>query len=71
MALLAVTGFAFAQKGNGKEAKRIATNAGDFNNAEKLIGEALVNAETKDDPETWNVAGFVQQKYNEDEMKKA
>ena len=71
MALLAVTGFAFAQKGNVKEAKRIATNAGDFNNAEKLIGEALVNAETKDDPETWNVAGFVQQKYNEDEMKKA
>ncbi len=71
MALLLVASFSFAQKENVREAKKIANSAGDFNKAEQLINEALQNPETKDDPETWNIAGLVQQKYNEEEMKKA
>ncbi len=71
LSLLAVTSFTFAQKANVREAKKIANSAGDFNKADQLIEEALQNAETKDDPETWSVAGLVKQKYSEEEMKKA
>ncbi len=71
MALLLVASFSFAQKENVREAKKIANSAGDFNKAEQLIKDALQNPETKDNPETWDIAGLVQQKYNEEEMKKA
>ena len=40
-----------------KEAKKIANEVKpDFSKAEQLINEALTNPETKDNPETWDVA---------------
>ena len=55
-----------------KEAKSIANDVKpDFAQAEKLINEALNNAETKDNAETWDVAGFIQKRINEKEMENA
>lgn len=63
--------FSFAQQKSVKEAKRIANGVNpDFAQAEQLINEALVNDETKDDPATWDVAGFIQQRRVEEEQKK-
>lgn len=70
--LLLAAGFTFAQESAVKEAKSAATaTKPDFKTAEKLIGEALTNAETKDNAETWDVAGFIQKTINEKEMEKA
>lgn len=57
---VAATG-AFAQKKAVSQAQSIAkgTNA-DFAEARTLIKGALENAETKDDPKTWYVAGFIE-----------
>lgn len=72
MVLLLATSFAFAQKANVKEAKRIANDVKpNFKEAEQLIKEALKNPETKDLAETWDVAGFIQKRINEEQMKKA
>lgn len=72
MVLLLIVGFSYAQEKNVKEAKSIAGELKpDFNKAEQLINEALNNAETKNDPATWDVAGFIQKRYNEEEMKNA
>lgn len=61
----------FAQQKNIKDAKRIANGTNpNFAQAEQLINEALTNAETKNDPETWDVAGLIQKRYIEDEQKK-
>ncbi|KAA6328927.1 hypothetical protein EZS27_022221 [termite gut metagenome] len=72
MALLMTVNLSFAQVKNVKEAKSIAggTNP-DFAKAENLIGAALTNSETKNEPNTWNVAGYVQKRINEKEMENA
>ncbi len=67
---VAATG-AFAQKKAVSQAQSIAkgTNA-DFAEARTLIKGALENAETKDDPKTWYVAGFVEdQQFSAERMK--
>ncbi len=50
-------------KKNVKEAKSIANGVKpDFAKAEELINQALTNPETKDNAETWDVAGLIQKK---------
>ena len=72
MVLLLAAGFTFAQEKSVKEAKSIANDVKpDFAQAEKLINEALNNAETKDNAETWDVAGFIQERVNAMEMENA
>ena len=72
MVLLLAAGFTFAQEKNVKEAKSIANEVKpNFAQAEKLINGALTNAETKDNAETWDVAGFIQKRINEKEMENA
>ncbi len=58
-----------AQESKVKEAKSIADAGKDFAQAEKLIGEALQNPETKDEANTWNTAGYIQQLINDKENK--
>jgi len=70
--LLMTACLTFAQVKSVKEAKSLAEEAKpNFESAQKLINEALVNPETKDDANTWNVAGFIQKRINEKEMEKA
>ena len=70
--LLLAANFIFAQEKNVKEAKSIANEMNpDFAKAEQLINEALTNPETKDKPETWNVAGMIQKRRSEKEMENA
>ena len=72
MVLLLAAGFTFAQEKSEKKKKSIANDVKpDFAQAEKLINEALNNAETKDNAETWDVAGFIQKRINEKEMENA
>ena len=72
MVLLMAVGFAFAQQRNVKEARTIANDVKpDFKKAQQLIDAALVNAETKDDAAAWDVAGLIQKRINEEEMKNA
>lgn len=42
----------------------------DLNAANNLIQQAMVNVHTKDNPDTWNVAGQIQQKYYMKEAEK-
>ena len=70
--LLLAASFAFAQEKAVKEAKKIANGVTpDFAQAEQLINGALTNPETKDQAETWNVAGFIQKRRSEKEMENA
>ena len=63
-------GFTFAQEKTVKEAKSIANEVNpDFNKAEQLINQALTNPETKDNADTWDVAGFIQKRINENRWK--
>lgn len=72
VALLLVAGFTFAQVKAVKEAKQVASAVQpDFAKAEKLINQALTNPETKDQAETWDVAGFIQRRRSEKEMENA
>ncbi|MDR0895027.1 MAG: tetratricopeptide repeat protein [Prevotellaceae bacterium] len=72
MLMFVATGLTFAQEKSVKAAKAAASDVKpDFKKAEQLIDGALTNPETKDDPETWNVAGFIQRRYNEEETKKS
>lgn len=72
MVLLLAVSFTFAQEKSVKEAKSIANEVKpDFAKAEALINEALTNPETKDKPETWDVAGLIQKKRSEKEMENA
>lgn len=72
MVLLLAVSFTFAQEKNVKEAKSIANEVKpDFAKAEELINQALTNPETKDNPETWDVAGLIQKKRSEKEMENA
>ena len=70
--LIGATSVSFAQEKAVKEAKKIANGTTpDCAKAEELINQALVNPETKDVAETWNVAGFIQRRRSEEEMKNA
>ena len=63
--------FSFAQTKNVKDAKKLANQSNpDFGQAEQLINAAMTNGETMNDPETWDVAGFIKQRYVEEEQKK-
>ncbi|KAA6325184.1 hypothetical protein EZS27_025573 [termite gut metagenome] len=71
-ALLMAVSFSFAQVKNVKDAKSIVNGSDpDFTKAESLIEAALVDPTTKDEPNTWNVAGYVQKKINEKELESA
>lgn len=70
--LMLVASFSFAQVKTVKEAKGIVMGTNpDFNKAEKLINGALTNPETKDNPDTWDVAGLIQKKKSEKQMENA
>ena len=72
MALLLAASVAFAQEKAVKEAKKIANGANpDFAKAEQLIQGALTNSETKDQAETWNVAGLIERRKSEEQLKNA
>ena len=72
MVLLLAVGFTFAQEKTVKEAKSIANEVKpDFAKAEQLINGALTNSETKDNADTWDVAGVIQKRINEKEMESA
>lgn len=65
------TGSAYAQKSKVKHAKKLASaTTPKFDEAQKLIGEALVNEETKSNPYTWDVAGLIQTKINAKQTEK-
>lgn len=70
--LLLAASFSFAQQKDVKQAKNMAEDVKpNFSEAEKLINGALINDETKNDANTWYVAGFIQKRINEKEMEKA
>lgn len=72
VALLLTSCLTFAQVKNVKDAKSLAEDVKpDFKQAESLINEAMINPETKDQANTWNVAGIIQKKINEKESEKA
>lgn len=72
MVLLLAASLTFAQEKNVKEAKSIANGVNpDFAKAEELINQALTNPETKDNAETWDMAGFIQKRRSEKEMENA
>ena len=61
IALCVGTTASFGQKKAVSQAQKIAkTQNADFNEARELIKGALTDPETKDDPKTWYVAGFVE-----------
>lgn len=61
MAVLFVAGASFAQQTAVKEAKKLM--GGSFGAAQSTIAPALTNPETKDSPETWNIAGQIQKNW--------
>ena len=69
---LMTTAGAFAQIANVKAAEKIAESGdkADFNEARRLIKEALANDETKNDPYTWYVAGLIDRENFNVEQKK-
>lgn len=70
VALVMASCVAFGQTKNVREAKRQA-DAKNFAEAEQLINSALEHEETKNQASTWDAAGYIQQKINEDENTKA
>lgn len=71
MALCVATTLSFAQVKAVKEAKSIAGESNpDFGKARQIIQGALTNSETKEDPDTWDAAGFIEKKFNEKETEK-
>lgn len=72
MTLLMAVGSSFAQVSKVKEAKGLVGDVKpNFPKAESLIGEALQHPETQNLAETWDVAGLIQKRINEEEMKNA
>jgi len=70
MVVLMTATLGFAQTKSVREAKRIADEEKpDFKKAETLINGALTDPETKDDPNTYNVAGYIQKKKIDNENK--
>ena len=70
VALLMISCIALAQVKAVKEAKSLADSK-KFDQAESLIDQALTNDETKNQANTWNVAGYIQKKISEEENTKA
>ncbi|MDR2474408.1 MAG: tetratricopeptide repeat protein, partial [Bacteroidales bacterium] len=69
--LCLITGIAFAQKKNVKTVKDILLDENpNFTEAQTLMESALSDAETKDNPETWFVAGSLADKIFDSENKK-
>lgn len=70
---LMTTAGAFAQIANVKAAEKIAGSGdkADFDEARRLIKEALANDETKNDPYTWYVAGLIDRENFNVEQKKS
>ncbi len=68
-ALLTVSCFATAQVKTVKEAKSLADSK-KFDQAEKLINQALTDETMKKEASTWNVAGYIQKKISEEENTK-
>ena len=70
---LMTTAGAFAQIANVKAAEKIAGSGdkADFNEARRLIKEALANDETKNAPYTWYVAGLIDRENFNVEQKKS
>lgn len=60
VALCVAATTSFAQKKAVKEAETLAKGNKDFSEARSLIKGALTDPESKDDPKTWYVAGFVE-----------
>ena len=72
MVMLFAASITFAQVKSVKEAKSIAGASNpDFKKAEQLINAAMADPTTQNNPETWNVAGIIQQKRVTKEMEKA
>lgn len=72
MVLLAIASVSFAQMKSVKEAKNlVGDQKPNFKQAEQLINAAMADPETKDMPETWDVAGLIQKRFNEEETKNA
>ncbi|NDV64421.1 tetratricopeptide repeat protein [Bacteroides sp. 224] len=72
IALMVTTTLSFGQIKAVKEAKAILNEVKpDLKKARDLISGALKNPETKDNADTWDVAGLIEKKYNEKEMEKA
>ena len=72
LALLFAASLTYAQEKVVKQAKRIANaTTPNFAEAENLINQALTNPETKDQAETWFVAGLIQKKRVEAETANA
>ena len=71
VALCLVASVSFAQKKVVKEAQSLAKGSKpNFTEARSLIKSALENAETKDQANTWYVAGFIEdQAFNAEKMK--
>ena len=70
--LMGASSMSFAQVKAVKDARNAATSMNpDYKVAEQLISGALTNDETKNDPNTWNVAGLIQKGVFEAEMQKA
>ena len=72
MVLVLAVSFSYAQQKNVKDARAAANDVKpDIKKAQQLIDAALVNAETKDDAATWDAAGQIQKRINEEQMKNA
>jgi len=72
MILIMAACVTFAQSKDAKEAKKLASASNpDFGKAEQLIKATLADPEGKEDAANWDVAGFIQKRINEEEMKKA
>jgi tetratricopeptide (TPR) repeat protein len=71
IALCVVASASFAQKKTVNEAQSVAKgNNANFDEARELIKNALANDETKNDPKTWYVAGFIEdQQFSAERMK--
>ncbi|MDR1258086.1 MAG: tetratricopeptide repeat protein [Tannerellaceae bacterium] len=71
IALCVAVSASFAQKKAVSEAQSIAKgNNANFNEARGLIKNALENNDTKNDPKTWYVAGFIEdQQFSAERMK--
>ena len=70
MVLLMAVSFTFAQMKNVKEAKSMANDVKpNFKQAEQLINEALNNAGNERQRRNMDVAGFIQKRINEKQMK--
>lgn len=62
LAMVLGSSFALAQSNHVKSAERIVKKKdADFVEARKLIGEALAHEETKNEPKTYYVAGFIEE----------